>query len=136
MNTQPSKSDQLERRFITFGVSILSLSQKLPRKPQGRHICSQILRSGTATAANYAEARGAESRADFIHKLRIVFKRTKRNDGLARNDCRRLVPSFVRGFPDSRGKPGTLSRYRRINPDRDEFRILLIYSPPTYRRCS
>ena len=34
----------------------------------------QILRSGTATAANYAEARGAESRADFIHKLRIVLK--------------------------------------------------------------
>ena len=34
----------------------------------------QILRSGTAAAANYGEARGAESRADFIHKLKIVFK--------------------------------------------------------------
>ena len=32
------------------------------------------MRSGTAAAANYGEARGAESRADFIHKLRIVFK--------------------------------------------------------------
>jgi four helix bundle protein len=32
------------------------------------------LRAGTATAANYGEARGAESRADFIHKLRIVLK--------------------------------------------------------------
>ena len=41
---------------------------------QGRHICSQILRSGTAAAANYGEARGAESRADFVHKLKIVFK--------------------------------------------------------------
>ena len=47
---------------------------KLPRNVQGRHIASQILRSGTAAAANYGEARGAESRADFIHKLRIVFK--------------------------------------------------------------
>ena len=34
----------------------------------------QILRSGTAAAPNYAEARGAESRADFIHKLGIVQK--------------------------------------------------------------
>ena len=34
----------------------------------------QILRSGTAPAPNYAEARGAESRADFIHKLGIVQK--------------------------------------------------------------
>ena len=34
----------------------------------------QILRSGTAAAPNYAEARRAESRADFIHKLGIVQK--------------------------------------------------------------
>ena len=33
-----------------------------------------MLRSGTAAAANYGEARGAESRADFIHKLKVVFK--------------------------------------------------------------
>jgi four helix bundle protein len=32
------------------------------------------MRSGTACAANYGEARGAESRSDFIHKLRIVLK--------------------------------------------------------------
>src|SRR5438034_8240522 len=32
------------------------------------------LRAGTAAAANYGEARGAESRSDFIHKLRIVLK--------------------------------------------------------------
>jgi four helix bundle protein len=32
------------------------------------------LRSGTTAAPNYAEARGAESHSDFIHKLRIVLK--------------------------------------------------------------
>ena len=46
----------------------------MPRTLQGRHICNQILRSGTAAAANYGEARGAESRADFVHKLKIVSK--------------------------------------------------------------
>jgi len=32
------------------------------------------MRAGTAAAANYGEARGAESRSDFIHKLRVVLK--------------------------------------------------------------
>ena len=74
MSATTSKPNQLEKRLISFAASIISLSSKLPRTPQGRHICSQILRSGTAAAANYGEARGAESRADFIHKLKVVFK--------------------------------------------------------------
>ena len=32
------------------------------------------MRCGLAAAANYAEARAAESRSDFIHKLRTVLK--------------------------------------------------------------
>jgi four helix bundle protein len=74
MNMTPSRADLLEKRLISFAARILSLSSKLPRTPQGRHVSTQILRSGTASAANYGEARGAESRADFVHKLRIVFK--------------------------------------------------------------
>src|SRR5437762_6425759 len=74
MNTAASRAKELERRLIAFASAIVSLSSKLPRTPQGRHIGLQLLRSGTASAANYGEARGAESRADFIHKLKIVFK--------------------------------------------------------------
>jgi four helix bundle protein len=57
-----------------LGAQIVTLTAKLPATLQGRHICRQILRSGTATAANYGEARGAESHSDFIHKLGIVLK--------------------------------------------------------------
>jgi four helix bundle protein len=75
MNTTTvAKGNQLERRLISFAAAVLALSTKLPRTPQGRHVCGQILRSGTLAAANYGEARGAESRADFIHKLKVVFK--------------------------------------------------------------
>ena len=74
MNASQSKADEIEKRLITFAARIVSLSSKLPRTQQGRHIFGQMRRSGTAAAANYGEARGAESRADFIHKLRIVFK--------------------------------------------------------------
>jgi four helix bundle protein len=55
-------------------LNIVHLSLKLPKTLPGRHISAQVLRSGTSPAANYAEARGAESRSDFIHKLRIVLK--------------------------------------------------------------
>jgi four helix bundle protein len=69
-----SKANDLERRLIVFASTIVTLSARMPRTAQGRHICNQILRSGTAAAANYGEARGAESRADFVHKLKIVSK--------------------------------------------------------------
>jgi len=69
-----SQADALEERLIDFAVRIVKLSASLPKTPAGRHIAGQILRSGTSPAPNYGEARGAESQADFIHKLRIVLK--------------------------------------------------------------
>src|SRR5206468_11294130 len=60
--------------LIDFAVRIVNLSSRLPKTPAGKHIAGQILRSGTSPAPNYGEARGAESHADFIHKLRIVLK--------------------------------------------------------------
>ena len=74
MDQTNSRSDQLEERLIEFAVRVISLTAELPRTAASRHITLQILRSGTAAAPNYAEARGAESRADFIHKLGIVQK--------------------------------------------------------------
>jgi four helix bundle protein len=67
-------ADQLEERLIDFAVRIIKLSASLPKTPAGNHIAGQILRSGTSPAPNYGEARGAESHADFVHKLGIVLK--------------------------------------------------------------
>ncbi len=69
-----SLADELEERLIDFAVRVIRLSSRLPRTAAGRHIAGQILRAGTSPAPNYGEARGAESRADFVHKLRIVLK--------------------------------------------------------------
>jgi len=74
MEQKRSLSDQLEERLIEFAATIVSFSTELAGTPAGKHIAMQMLRSGTAPAPNYAEARGAESRADFIHKLGIVQK--------------------------------------------------------------
>jgi four helix bundle protein len=69
-----SRANELEERLIEFAVRIIKLSSSLPKTSAGKHIAGQILRSGTSPAPNYGEARGAESHADFVHKLRIVLK--------------------------------------------------------------
>jgi four helix bundle protein len=74
MDGRNPRANQLEDRFIEFAAQVIRLSTEVPKSAAGRHIAAQILRSGTAPAPNYAEARGAESRADFIHKLGIVQK--------------------------------------------------------------
>jgi len=67
-------ADELEERLINFAVRIIKIADALPRSATGTHIASQPLRSGTSPAPNYAEARSAESRADFIHKLKVALK--------------------------------------------------------------
>ncbi len=74
MQDKIALSDHFGERLIEFAARRIGLAGKLPRNFQCRHVANQILRSGTAGVPNYAEARGAESRADFIHKMRIVQK--------------------------------------------------------------
>ncbi len=70
----PSLADDLEERLVNFAVRIIKLSACLPVTAAGKHVGGQLLRSGTSPAPNYGEARGAESRADFVHKIRVVLK--------------------------------------------------------------
>ena len=69
-----AKGDDIQERLIAFAVMIIQLCAELPKGVANRHISGQLLRSGTAPAPNYAEARSAESDNDFIHKLKITLK--------------------------------------------------------------
>jgi len=53
---------------------VLRVVRTLPRDVSSRHVVSQLVRAATATGANYEEARAAESRDDFIHKVGIAAK--------------------------------------------------------------
>ena len=64
----------IEDRLIDFAVRIIALIESLPKNKVGKHISGQLLRSGTSPAPNYGEAQGAESRSDFIHKMKICLK--------------------------------------------------------------
>jgi len=71
------KKYDLEDRLIDFAVMALDIAENLPRTQTGLHIAGQLSRSGTSPAANYGEAQGAESRRDFIHKLKVSLKELK-----------------------------------------------------------
>jgi len=61
----------LEERLIDFAVAIVGVVESLPNSKAGNHIANQLIRSGTSPAPNYGDARSAESRKDFIHKMKI-----------------------------------------------------------------
>lgn len=71
-----SKSGQfdLEDRLIDFAARCIKVAESLPNSRAGWHLCDQLSRSGTSPALNYGEAQAAESRRDFIHKMKTGLK--------------------------------------------------------------
>lgn len=68
------KAQELEDRLVDFAVLVIGVVEALPSSKAGSHIGEQMIRSGTSPAPNYGEARSAESRKDFIHKMKIALK--------------------------------------------------------------
>ena len=74
MNEKPNRKFDLEERLIDFAVLIIEISESLNSTRAGNHIGGQLVRSGTSPALHYGEAQSAESRNDFVHKLKILLK--------------------------------------------------------------
>ena len=68
------KTYDLEERLIDFAVRIIRMAESLPKTRVGNHITGQLIRCGTSPAPNYGEAQSAESRADFVHKMKVCLK--------------------------------------------------------------
>ena len=70
----------MQDRLIDYATRIIALSEALPETRAGKHISFQILRSGTSPAPNYGEAQSAESRVDFVHKLKVALKELRETE--------------------------------------------------------
>ena len=105
-----AKGDDIEERLIDFAVRVINLCGHLPDTAAGRHVSGQLLRSGTAPAPHYSEARGAESSRDFIHKLGICLKEL--------NESRVWLKIIIRSqmLPEA-SMHNILERMRRTLPD-------------------
>jgi four helix bundle protein len=65
---------EISGRLLDFATEALALSNRMGRTASGRYVANQLVRAACSAGANYQESRGAESRADFIHKMHIVLK--------------------------------------------------------------
>jgi len=107
----PAPRYDLEGRLIAFAAQICLLIDRFPTSAIGWHVARQLMRSATSPFANYGEAQAAESRQDFVHKLRICLKELRETLAwlkfvermnfcpdqvdAARRECDELVSIFV-----------------------------------------
>ena len=64
---------------VEFALDIIEYAELLEEKRKFV-IANQILKSGTSIGANVREAQNAESKLDFIHKLKIAAKEADETD--------------------------------------------------------
>jgi four helix bundle protein len=105
----------LEERLIDFAVDISEVIEKFPETRIGNYIARQLVRSGCSPALNYGEAQSAESRNDFIHKMKLILKELRESfislkiaerrnlmnlDGIskAKDECNQLISIFVKSI--------------------------------------
>ncbi len=76
-HTRTQKGNELAERLAKYAGEVLRVAAELPDTKEGRHVRDQLLRSGTAPGAHYAEARSGQSTADFIHKVALAAKEAR-----------------------------------------------------------
>ena len=69
------KENIIVTKSIAFALTVIKFCQVLEQRKK-YIIANQLLRSGTSIGANVFEAQNAESKADFIHKMKISAKET------------------------------------------------------------
>jgi four helix bundle protein len=67
------KDNLIVKLTLEFAIEIIKYSEQLEENKK-YVIAQQLLKSGTSIGANVREAQNAESKADFIHKLKIAAK--------------------------------------------------------------
>ena len=68
------KGDDIAERLLDTVEGVRRLLAGLRSDAASKHVAKQLWRAATGGGANYEEARGAESRADFVHKIRVATK--------------------------------------------------------------
>lgn len=96
---EPPPAPDIHERTFEFACRIVRLYETLRRKAgPGRAISTQLLKSGTSIGANLEEARGGQSRADFVSKCAIALKEARESHYWLRivDSCEILPPRRIR----------------------------------------
>ena len=71
------KGDDIAERLLDLAAAVIRLLPAIAEQPGSKNLAKQLERCASAGGANYEEARGAESPADFVHKIRIALKEVR-----------------------------------------------------------
>ena len=66
------------KKSYAFALEIISIYKGLNNDKKEFILSKQLLRCGTSIGANVHEALSSESKRDFIHKLSIALKESKK----------------------------------------------------------
>lgn len=105
----------LEERLIEFAVTVSKIVESLPTTRLGNYLAGQLVRSACSPALNYGEAQASESRADFIHKMKIILKELRESlvslklierrelynqtdVNQSKDECNQLISIFVKSI--------------------------------------
>ena len=69
----------IARLSFQFALDIIEFTEELSGKNKFV-IANQLLKSGTSIGANVREAQNSESKADFIHKMKIAIKEAEETE--------------------------------------------------------
>ena len=117
------KISDLRGRTKSYALKVINLYSSLSKTTVAQVIGRQLLRSGTSPSLNYGEAKSAESKSDFLHKLKICLKELRESYNCLRilhrakiykkekevqeliSECNELISIFVTSINTaSRGK--------------------------------
>jgi four helix bundle protein len=74
------KKNDLSDRLFEFAVRIIEFLKALPYSPENKTIRSQLSKSACSSGANYEEAQGGSSKADFTNKVRISLREMRESN--------------------------------------------------------
>lgn len=116
------KNYDIEERLIDFAVDIIFFVENLQKTKSAAHLGGQLLRSGTSPSLNYGEAKSAESKNDFLHKMKVCLKELRESYNCLRimyrakiykseqqikeliTECNELISIFVKSI-ETASKP-------------------------------
>lgn len=68
------KAEAMRERTKQFAIRIVTVVRSLPSSREGNVVGNQLLRCGTAVAANYRAVCRSRSKAEFVSKMNIVVE--------------------------------------------------------------
>ncbi len=120
MSNEKPKNDALSEKSFDFSLRIIRLFKYMKNEHKEYILSKQILRSGTAIGALVREAKYAQSKADFLHKLMIALKEA--------NETKYWLELLWKSdYIDTK-------MYRSIEPDIEALLKLLISSTKTIKQ--